>query len=109
MTGTQVTVSQGTMDMPAGHKTKVILGETVRSYCSYCGKPIEWTRDEYDRRVAVDPKIILFREKKENEKGITVMDSLGHIMSGITINHPRWAYDYGQRLHYCFVTGRLGR
>lgn len=82
---------------------------SVKTFCPYCGKPIEWVEDEYGHEKAVDPVPILFRKTEEGEKGITVISSRGEIISGITVRNPIWAWDFGQRIHYCYMAGRLRR
>lgn len=82
---------------------------TLKTLCPYCGKPIEWVEDEYGHDKAVDPVPILFRRTGEDENGITVITALGEIMSGKTVRNPFYAYDFGQRIHYCYMIGRLRR
>lgn len=77
-------------------------------YCPICRKSIEWQEDKYGRLMALDPEVILFK-KSEDGRGISVMTPLGEIMKGITVHNPLYAYNFGQRVHYCFITGKLRR
>lgn len=80
-----------------------------RTFCPYCGKPIEWCETAAGRMIAVDPQIMMFRKLKEGEKGITLLTPLGDIMEGITTRNMMYAWDYGNRVHKCYMTGRLRR
>lgn len=83
--------------------------KSYQTYCPHCGKPIEWAETAEGTMIAVDPQIMMFRRLREGEKGITLLTPLGHIMAGITVKNFMYAWDYGNRVHICYLKGRLRR
>ena len=80
-----------------------------RMICPYCCKPIEWEENENGHPVAVDTEVFMFRKVREGEKGITVMTPRSELMKGITTKSFMYAWDFGQKVHRCYMAGRLKR